>query len=135
MPPAFNLSQDQTLQFNLLASVHLRTLISLKANLLIVSSTCVSFTTIYFEHFQAVKLPGLLNIHTHTRRLFLLNFKELSCNQSLLAVAARAAKRCALYRSLFIRQPVFYRFSFPQPPKQRRGAHSIAQKTFVNPFL
>ena len=51
MPPAFNLSQDQTLQFNLYALFQFHQvnwLISLKANYISISRLCVSIA-LYIE--------------------------------------------------------------------------------------
>ena len=80
MPPAFNLSQDQTLQFNLaiLLQVLSNPQISLKANLhFCIFDQCeVLLICLELTHFAVAKII-CLHTRTHTNRLFFLSFKEL----------------------------------------------------------
>jgi hypothetical protein len=80
MPPAFNLSQDQTLQFNLA--------VSLTNPFGPIDLTQSEFTFYRIFDFVRVLLYVLSRLHhlndfvypdtgTHTNRLFLLSFKEL----------------------------------------------------------
>ena len=107
MPPAFNLSQDQTLQFNLanFLPVLADQQISLKANLLFVSSISCEVLLLCLEfdssrlgeiHLPPVQVPTLIGCFFYLLKNFAAAF-----------FAASAAKRCALYRAKDFRQLIF----------------------------
>ena len=107
MPPAFNLSQDQTLQFNLAVSFASS---SEPADLTQSEFTfyrIFDFVRVLLYVLSSTQLPKQSrhpDTGTHTNRLFLLSFKEL-----------------------FI--------TFPPQPQPRRGAHYIDGELSVKRFV
>ena len=87
MPPAFNLSQDQTLQFNLYAAILISPCEPIdltQSEFILLFSTSCELLLLCLEFNQhrlslSIKFPSP---HTHTNRLFYLNFKELFCFRS-----------------------------------------------------
>ncbi len=79
MPPAFNLSQDQTLQFNLAIFVSPCGPTDLtQSEFTFVSSISCEVLLICLElASRALAQDTCLSLCTHTNRLFLLSFKEL----------------------------------------------------------
>ena len=87
MPPAFNLSQDQTLQFNLYAAILISPCepidLTQSEFILLFSTSCeLLFLCSEFNQLRLSLLIKFLSPHTHTNRLFYLNFKELFCFRS-----------------------------------------------------
>ena len=83
MPPAFNLSQDQTLQFNLYAAILISPCepidLTQSEFILLFSTSCeLLLLCSEFNQHRLSLLIKFLSPHTHTNRLFYLNFKELS---------------------------------------------------------
>ena len=107
MPPAFNLSQDQTLQFNLACF--------LVSPCELTDLTQSEFTLLYLRLVRGIALcleltsitrviSVRLNPNTHTNRLFFKDFKDPAC-------------------------------CFLTPPWRRRGAHYTEPTIFVNSFI
>ena len=82
MPPAFNLSQDQTLQFNLYAAILISPFgpidLTQSEFILLISTSCeLLLLCLEINLFSLSFSINFLSPHTHTNRLFYLNFKEL----------------------------------------------------------
>ena len=113
MPPAFNLSQDQTLQFNLYAAILISPCepidLTQSEFILLISTSC-ELLLLCLELIQ-FRLSSLFRSSVYIPTLigcFIWILKSFPA----FAVAAVAAKRCALYRSILLRQSIFkYSFS------------------------
>ena len=113
MPPAFNLSQDQTLQFNLYAAILISPFgpidLTQSEFILLISTSCellllcleINLFSLSFSINSSIHIPTLIGC-----------FIWILKNFSAFAVDTVASKRCALYRSFMLRQSIFNSYFF-----------------------